>query len=153
MRRGNLLDEQTRKMMSTIRLLKESNEETKEFVITKNTPNFGDIRVSQEEELRKTIGESIELADNALVFKIVNGTNDMILSGKITSPNIVFEFRYSDPSGDGCYIWVQELQLTDANERTIGKIRDAFEIWKSKIRDNSGDLLSKLRHAVEQHKL
>ena len=155
MAKRHMLDEQTRRMINTIRLLSEQNDvnNDKEYVINKNTPNFGDIRATQEEDIRKTIGESIELADNALVFKIVNGANDMILSGKVTSPNIEFQFRYNDPDGEGCYIWVQELKLTDPNQRIIGKIKDAFVIWHDKIRDNSGELLTKLRTAVEQHKL
>ena len=121
-------------------LIKESKE-NQEFPITKNTPNFGDVRVSQEESLVKTIGENIEFAENALIYK--PDTKDLILSGKVNSLNLVFQFRYNDPSGDGCYVWVQELQLTEPNQKTLGKIRDGFLNWKSSLLQN-GDLLEKL---------
>lgn len=144
----NILDEQTRRMINKIRLISENKDvNKKEFVITKNTPNFGDIRNSQEDALIKTIGESIELEENALIYK--PNIKDLVLSGKITALNMVFQFRYNDPSGDGCYIWVQELQLTEANQKTIGKVRDAFLNWKSSLLQN-GDLLEKLHKAATE---
>lgn len=54
------------------------------------------------------------------------------------------QFRYNDPSGDGCYIWTDGLQLTETNTRTIGKIRDAFANWKDSLTQN-GDLMEKLK--------
>lgn len=125
-------------------LVKENNET---FAINKNTPQFGDVRISQEEGLIKTIGENIELSENALVYK--PDSKDLILTGKITALNLSFQFRYNDPSGDGCYIWANGLQLTDTNQRTIGKIRDAFVNWKSDLLQN-GDLIEKLHKAATQ---
>jgi len=117
------------------------NEGDKEFVINKKTPQFGDVFTSQEEALKKTIGESINLGDKALVF--YPNKKDLVLSGKIDSMNIAFQFRYADPSGDGIYIWANGLQLTESNTRTVGKIRDAFTNWKSALIQN-GDLLDKM---------
>lgn len=145
MRQRHLLEEQTRKMLKTIKILSEGTDSHKEFPITKNTLNFGDIRTSQEEALVKTIGESLDFAENALVYK--PDTKDLVLSGKINSLNLVFQFRYNDPSGDGCYLWVQELQLTETNQKTLGKIRDAFLNWKANLLQN-GDLLEKLHKAA-----
>lgn len=143
----NLLDEQTRKMVAKIRFLNEDKKNNKEFPITKNTPNFGDVRTSQEEALIKTIGESVEFTENALIYK--PDTKDLVLSGKVNSLNLVFQFRYNDPSGDGCYIWVQELQLTETNQKTLGKIRDGFLNWKSSLLQN-GDLLEKIDKAATE---
>ena len=145
MRQRHLLEEQTRKMLKTIKILSEGTDSHKEFPITKNTLNFGAIRTSQEEALVKTIGESLDFAENALVYK--PDTKDLVLSGKINSLNLVFQFRYNDPSGDGCYLWVQELQLTETNQKTLGKIRDAFLNWKANLLQN-GDLLEKLHKAA-----
>lgn len=148
----------TRKMLSVIRENNEKNtnktlitenESVKSFPITKNTPQFGDVRTSQEEALIKTIGESIELDDNALVYYANN--KDLVLTGKINSLSLSFQFRFNDPSGDGCYIWANSLQLTDTNNRTLGKIRDAFVNWKNALVQN-GDLMSKLHQAVTQEK-
>ena len=122
--------------------LKEENENmSKEFVITKKTPQFGDVFTSQEDALKKTIGESIELGEKALVY--YPNEKDLVLSGKIKSMNIAFQFRYADPSGDGIYVWANGLQLTESNSRTIGKIRDAFINWKQNLIQN-GDLIEKL---------
>lgn len=146
----------TKKMLSVIREKNEKtekktmlteNKETgkKSFVIQKNTPKFGDIRVNQEQSLIKTIGESIELGDNALIYYAEN--KDLVLTGKINSLSLTFQFRFNDPSGDGCYIWANALQLTDTNNRTLGKVRDAFVNWKTALIQD-GDLMSKLYQEV-----
>ena len=152
----NKSEQVTRKMLSIIResnekktnksLIKENNEQTNDaFPITKNTPQFGDVRESQEQALVKTIGESIELDDNALVYYGKN--KDLVLTGKINSLSMTFQFRFNDPSGEGCYIWVYALQLTDTNNRTLGKVRDAFVNWKNALIQD-GDLMAKLHQAV-----
>ena len=146
----------TRKMLSVIResnekknsktLLQENDSHTTDsFPITKNTPQFGDVRESQEQALVKTIGESIELDENALVYYGKN--KDLVLTGKINSLSLTFQFRFNDPSGEGCYIWVNALQLTDTNNRTLGKVRDAFVNWKNALIQD-GDLMAKLHQAV-----
>ena len=149
----NLIEEQTRRMLNTIRLIKEENEANKskgDFPITKKTKNFGDVRSSQEEAVVKTLGENVDFSEDALVYK--PDTKDLVFTGKITALNIVFQFRYNDPSGDGCYVWVQELQLTDTNLKTIGKVRDAFLNWKTGLTQD-GDLLEKLQQAAENNNL
>lgn len=141
----------------TFNLLKEDmtanpimNNSEKGIPIKKNTPQFGDVRASQEDSLVKTIGEGIELSDDALVF--YPESKNMVLSGKITSLNAFFQFNFNDTSGDGCYIWTNALQLTDTNTRTIGKIRDAFVNWKNSLLQNS-DLLDKLQMQAKNKRL
>lgn len=148
-----MLDEHTRRMLNRIRLITEDKEEAKsvkEFEITKNTPNFGDVRTSQEEAIVKTIGENVDFQENALVYK--PDSKDLVLSGEISSLKVTFQFRYNDPSGEGCYIWVQELQLTETNQKTLGKVRDAFLNWKSGLLQN-GDLLEKLHKAATENRV
>lgn len=116
------------------------------FEITKNTPQFGDVRTSQEEAIRKTINGNVQFSENAL--KYYPKADDMTLDGKIPSLNLDFQFRYSDPSGDGCYVWTDAMQLTDTNARLLGKIRDAFSNWKDSITQD-GDLMEKLKKAAE----
>ena len=116
------------------------------FEITKDTPQFGDVRTSQESAIRKAINDNVKFADKAL--KYYPKADDMTLDGKIPSLNLSFQFRYNDPSGDGVYVWTDEMQLTDTNARTIGKIRDAFSNWKDSITQD-GDLMEKLKKAAE----
>jgi hypothetical protein len=69
----------------------------KNIEIKKDTPQFGDVRTSQEEALRNTVGENITLQSNALVY--YPDSDDMTLNGKINTLNLTFQFRYNDPCG------------------------------------------------------
>lgn len=132
-------------------IIKEGVEQDEKGIpIKKNTPQFGDIRASQEDSLVKTIGEGVELAEDALMF--YPQSKNMVLSGKIISLNTAFQFNFNDTSGDGCYIWTNALQLTDTNTRTIGKLRDAFVNWKTTLLQNS-DLLDKLQMQAQNKRL
>ena len=53
----------------------------KTFDINKNTPQFGDVRTSQEEAIRKAINDNVTFESNAL--KYYPDANDMTLDGKI----------------------------------------------------------------------
>ena len=119
------------------------------FELRPNTPQFGDVRVSQEEVLKKTIGENISMDEGAL--KYYPDSEDMTLEGDIKSLNLSFQFRYSDPSGtDGLYIWTEAMQLTESNTRTIGKLRNAYLNWRDSITQD-GDLMQKLKKASERN--
>ena len=63
--------------------------------------------------------------------------------------NTTFQFRYNDPSGCGCYIFCDGLQLTDENSRTVGKIKDAFTNFRQGL-INDGDLMEKLKKVAER---
>ena len=119
------------------------------FPITKKTPQFGDVRSSQEEALLKTIGEQIKLNDDSLVY--YPNADDLVLNGEIPSMNTTFQFRLNDPSGRGCYLFCDGLQMTDENSRTIGKILDAFLNWRQGLIED-GDLMDKLKKVVEKNK-
>ena len=147
--RSKILMEEAEQMVRESAFDKSEHDGDDEFPINKHTPQFGDVRKTQEDALVKTIGESIELSDKALIY--YPGTKDLVLNGKINSLNIAFQFRYNDPSGDGCYIWSNGLQLTEANSRTLGKVRDAFLNWKQGLVQN-GDLMEKLHQASTKGK-
>lgn len=119
------------------------------FEIRPNTPQFGDVRTSQEDVLKKTIGENITLDEGAL--KYYPDSDDMTLEGKIRTLNMEFQFRYNDPSGDGVYVWTEAMQLTETNTKTLGKIRNAFLNWKDSITQD-GDLMMKLKKAANKEK-
>ena len=121
------------------------NDHEKTFDITKDTPQFGDLRTSQEDAIRKAINTNVQFDDNAL--KYYPNADDMTLDGKIPSLNLKFQFRYNDPS-IGCYVWADAMVLNDENARTIGKIRDAYNNWKDSI-NNEADLMAKLKKAAE----
>jgi transcriptional/translational regulatory protein YebC/TACO1 len=138
------IDENKKKILTEEEEVDDSHSDS--FNITKNTPQFGDVRTSQEEAIRKAINGNVQFEENAL--KYYPKADDMTLNGKIPSLNLDFQFRYNDPSGDGVYVWTDAMQLTDTNARTIGKIRDAFSNWKDSITQD-GDLMEKLKKAAE----
>ena len=130
-------------------LMEESENEGKDqsFSITKSTPQFGDVRASIEDALKKTVGEQIRLEDDALKF--YPDTEDLVLNGTIPTLNLSFQFRYQDPSGEGIYVWTDALQLSESNSRTLGKLRNAFLNYKNSI-VNDGDLLQKLKQVTSE---
>lgn len=118
------------------------------FVIKKNTPQFGDVRSTQEEAIRKTLNDNIKFSEDAL--KYYPKADDITLNGEVPMLSLSFQFRFSDPSGDGVYIWTNGLQLTETNARLIGKIRDAFSNWRDSIIQD-GDLMENLKKAAERN--
>ena len=110
------------------------------FIIKKSDVQFGSVRTSQEETIKKTIGD-VKFKDDALKF--YPDIHDLVMNAEVSGIGITFQFRYKDPSGDGCYIWADGLQLTDSNLKTVEKIRDAFLNWKQSLIDD-GDLIDKL---------
>ena len=139
------VDEAKKKILKEEEEVDDDHKET--FEITKDTPQFGDLRTSQEEAIRKAINTNVQFEDNSL--KYYPKADDMTLDGKIPSLNAKFQFRYNDPSGaDGLYVWCDAMQLSEANARTIGKIRDAYMNWRDGI-TNEADLMAKLKKATE----
>ena len=128
---------------------KESDEDTHKnfFVVKKDTPQFGDIRTSQEETIKKTINDNIKLENDALRY--YPDSDDLTLDGKIPALNLKFQFRYNDPSGDGVYLWSEALQLTDANLKVVGKLRNCFMNWRDSITQDAG-LMEKLKQASQK---
>lgn len=146
--RSKILMQEAVKELFKENMVNEEASHEKELVIDKNTPQFGDIRTSQEEMIRKTIGDNVVMDSNALKFYPL--ANDMTLDGKIPSLNMTFQFRFADPSGDGVYVWTDGLQVTETNLRTIGKVRDAFLNWRQGIVQDA-DLMEKLKRAYERN--
>lgn len=139
-----------KKVLTEAEFENESDDGHKKFFeLRPDTPQFGDVRTSQEETLRKTVGENITLEKGAL--KYYPDSDDMTLEGKINSLNMSFQFRYNDPTGtDGLYIWTEALQLTESNTKTLGKLRNAFLNWRDSITQD-GDLMSKLNKAANKN--
>lgn len=118
------------------------------YVVRKLDTQFGSTRQTQEATIRKTIGD-VEFKEDAL--KYYPEIKDLAINGELNGLGLTFQFRYKDPSGDGCYIWADGLQLSDANTKTVEKIRDAFQNWKQSLVDD-GDLMSKLDREANRNK-
>ena len=147
--RAKILMEEATKKKTTLNEEDEKvdNDHKKTLSISKSTPQFGDVFTSQVEQIRKTISDNVTFEEKSLKF--YPDADDLTLDGKIPSLNLKFQFRYNDPSGAGCYVWCDAMQLTDSNARTLGKIRDAFSNWKDSITQDS-DLMEKLKKASQR---
>ena len=145
---GDVITEEDNFLRRSEILMEEAEEGgKKKFPITKTTPQFGDVRTSQEESIIKAVGEQVEFDDNSLLY--YPDENDIVINAKIPTLNLSFQFRYQDPSGDGIYIWADALQMSDSNVKTLGKLRDAFLNFKSGLVAD-GDLLEKLKKISER---
>jgi hypothetical protein len=151
--RSKILMEEAERKNQKKNLIEDKNinddKHNKSFPITKKTPQFGDVRVSQEESILKTVGEQVKFNDDSLLY--YPDADDLVLNGEIPSMNTAFQFRFNDPSSEGIYVWSEGLQLTDSNSRTLGKIRDAFLNWKQGLVQD-GDLMDKLKKVSERNK-
>ena len=155
----------TRSMLNVIRecsnntsrskLIFESNEGTNSedanvFYITEKTPQFNEELKAEQSSIIKTVNTDVTFdKEKALAFYPKD--KNLILVASIKSLNITFQFKYNDSSGEGCYIWANAVQLTEANVKTINKIRSAFLNWRDNLIAN-GDLIDQLYKEVTQKK-
>lgn len=59
---------------------------------------------------------------------------DITLSGVIPSlNNAKFQYRYLEPSGNGCFLWVDGIQLTDDTISRINKIYGVYKNWRQQL--------------------
>jgi hypothetical protein len=59
---------------------------------------------------------------------------DITLSGIIPSlNNAKFQYRYLEPSGNGCFLWVDGIQLTDDTINRINKIYGVYKNWRQQL--------------------
>ena len=139
LRRFNILMEEAEVDLKK-KSVEDNEPDEKVFIVKTSDVQFGSVRSSQEDAIRKTVGD-VKLKDDAM--KYYPEIQDLVINGEVTGLGITFQFRYKDPSGEGCYIWCEGVQLTDSNSRTIEKIRDAFLNWKQSLVED-GELLDKL---------
>lgn len=85
---------------------------------------------------------SVEAAKNGFSAKFPDpnpvlyypAENDVVVSGQIPSlKNAKFRFSYKDSGEQGCYIWVDSLQLTTDVLTTLNKVMGVFKNWKDSL--------------------
>ena len=59
---------------------------------------------------------------------------DVTLTGEISSlNNAVFQFRYKDATGNGCYVWIEPLHISDETIRVLSVINGIYKNWKNEL--------------------
>lgn len=81
---------------------------------------------------KQQFGANFEKIKTPMTYNTLDG--DIIMNGEI-SPlrDAKFQFRYKDPTSEGCFVWVEPLQLTDENLNTLKKIYGTFKNWKHEL--------------------
>lgn len=77
-------------------------------------------------------GASFDAKNNPMIYYPEDA--DVKLTGTIGSMNNAkFMFRYKEPSGNGCYVWIDPLQLTDDTLRTLSVIYGVYKNWRKEL--------------------
>lgn len=59
---------------------------------------------------------------------------DITLTGEISSlNNAVFQFRYKDSSGSGCYVWLEPIHISDETIKMLSIINGVYKNWKNEL--------------------
>lgn len=84
------------------------------------------------ETCRKQFGADFSNIKTPMLYYPSDG--DVVLSGVISGLNeSKFQFRLKDPTGEGCFIWCNPMQLTENNLRQIKIIYGVFKNWKNDL--------------------
>ena len=131
--------DETRRMLATMRdIIKEEQETSntnnaKPIPIT-DDPKFGqNVLSNQEEEFKSSVdlGATFANADpnnpenSPLIYYPADG--NLTFGGEVR--NIKWQFNLKDKSGNGCYIWTNELQLTDENMTILNRLQGFYKNW------------------------
>lgn len=124
------------------KLIRENDESTRNEIVVTDDSKFGDGTLSsQKQNIINGLNSNINFEEDALIY--YPNEKDLTFSGEINDmSNLRFQFRLNDPSGNGCYIWVTGLQLTDDNLKKVSLIKNLFLNWKDYWVKNSKLLYS-----------
>jgi hypothetical protein len=111
-------------------LIRENSENTPNELIITDDPKFGqETLTTQKQNLINGLNSNISFKEDALIY--YPNEKDLTFTGEINDmSNLRFQFRLNDPSGNGCYIWVTGLQMSDDNLKKINLIKSLFLNWK-----------------------
>lgn len=122
----------TKKMLRLINESTNANQSQDSIPVT-DEPKFGNKTLStQIKSFKDIIKGNVEFGENPLIY--YPNDKDLVFAGTITDlNNLKWQFRLNDPSGDGCYIWVEALQLSEDNLRKVNLIKNYYTNWKNKL--------------------
>lgn len=59
---------------------------------------------------------------------------DVTLTGEISSlNNAVFQFRYKDATGNGCYVWIEPVHISDETIKVLNIVNGVYKNWKNDL--------------------
>lgn len=116
-----------------------------------NKPNEA-VPYGQQDELFKNSVQPCRTQFGADFSKLKNPMlyypdGDITLSGVIPSlNNAKFQFRFLEPSGNGCFVWLDSIQLTDDTINRINKIYGVYKNWRQQLSTSEDNKPLKLKN-------
>lgn len=88
-----------------------------------------ELMASSIETCKKQLGADFEGYETPMLYYPKDG--DVVLSGQTSGlNNAKFQFRLKDPTGEGCFVWMEPLQLTESNLNQLKVMYGVFKNWK-----------------------
>lgn len=94
---------------------------------------------------RTQFGADFSKLKNPMLYYPEDG--DITLSGIIPSlNNAKFQYRYLEPSGNGCFLWLDSIQLTEDTINRINKIYGVYKNWRQQLSTSEDNKPLKLKN-------
>lgn len=94
---------------------------------------------------RTQFGADFSKLKNPMLYYPQDG--DITLSGVIPSlNNAKFQYRFLEPSGNGCFVWLDSIQLTDDTINRINKIYGVYKNWRQQLLTSEDNKPLKLKN-------
>lgn len=91
-----------------------------------------ELMASSIETCKKQFGADFDNFKTPMLYYPQDG--DVVLSGEIGGlNNAKFQFRLKDPTGEGCFIWTEPIQLTESNINQLKIVYGVFKNWKTDL--------------------
>lgn len=129
--------------MGAIHILNESeNNESKDAV---PYTNQDEMLKNSLQPCRTQFGADFSKLKNPMLYYPQDG--DITLSGVIPSlNNAKFQYRFLEPSGNGCFLWLDSIQLTDDTINRINKIYGVYKNWRQQLSTSEDNKPLKLKN-------
>lgn len=111
-------------------------------------PKFGEkVLTKQKEHFRSAVDNGVEFSkpnddnpeESPLIY--MPNTGNIIFSGTIPSlGNLKWQFVLKNNTGNGCFIWADELILNKDNLKTLSKLNGYYENWKAEWQNSANEL-------------
>ena len=130
-------------------LTEEGGEQMPEKAIAiTDDPKFGEkVLTKQKEHFRSAVDNGVEFSkpnddnpeESPLIY--MPNTGNIIFSGTIPSlGNLKWQFVLKNNTGNGCFIWADELILNKDNLKTLSKLNGYYENWKAEWQNSANEL-------------
>ena len=141
--------------VSPKKMLKESGgeQEAEKAIAITDDPKFGEKVLSKQmEHFRSAVDNGVEFSkpddenpsESPLIY--MPDTGNIVFSGTIPSlGNLKWQFVLKNNTGNGCFLWADELILNKDNLKTLSKLHGYYENWKAEWQ-NSANELEQLRN-------